>query len=225
MSIINPELSPNLLENTVVKHLDDPYSVAALAEPQKEFIDLGAIDVAHLPDAPEVSRFIADRAIKLPGKDFDYAASDVRYRDQHLRVVLAAHAILGKEPLKSSSIYFTHRSGPLHPGETLSTNADMPHLDGEYRGSLCGESLTRIRLLGVMASGVPTAVYQGPITHEDLIQHGDEIDIDEAAIQRLTREDLPLDRLLLTGSGLPHNEQPAQVFTPVRHFMRWTIWI
>lgn len=222
MSIINPDLSPELLGNTVVKHLDDPYSVAALAEPHKDFVDLGPVDVAGLPEAANYAR---DIRIKAPGDVFDFAASDPSYRNLHLRVVMAAHSIIGPGPLERSAIFFTHRSGRLSPGETLSVNADKPHLDGGFRGTLCGESLKRIRLLGVLASGVPTAIYQGPLYHDDLIQHEDDIDIDEEAIRRLTPDDLPLDRLLLTGPSLPHNEQAPKIHIPNRHFMRWSLWI
>lgn len=199
------------LDTSVVRHVDDPYSVEALAEAEKTSIDLGYIDMTACVEGRGGS-------IKYRGVEAMISADlpEGLITAHHL-FVDAAQRILSRERYLDSNIDFTYRSNPVPPGGRQV--GGRPHLDG-LSSNFGGTS--RLRLLGIACDALPTTLLQGPLKPELLRPNGELENL--MILKRLRKVSAPISRLTLMPPSLLHDATRDDTGThepTSRLFMRW----
>jgi len=213
------------VETTVLRHLHNPYSDAALDEPRQHIIDMGDLDMTDLPAEP-----LYNDVIKRPGEGFDPDLHAGPYQEGHELFLEAAELLLGKD-LEQARVDFGHASSPLGRNHRLHT-LGTPHIDGAFPQEGFLHSL-RLHFMGVAISDVPTAIVQGGYRREDFrgAVFGPAGEIDEYIYKPRDRsaiehaEEIPIRRLLIMGPAVVHFAQTATKEIPRRHLLRWWLYL
>lgn len=213
--------------SVVVRHVDEPYSDAALAEEVKDWIEVATLDITDFvkPNPFLIPRF----TIKQPGSDFDPSSQEVMYEDAHQLFMDAARKILGPDRLFDARIFFDHASAHLAPGETHTFSE--PHLDGTMPGGFnegqmmsTGHSGKGMTLIGMVASGVATATLQGSVDRDDF--GGEPRTHLKSGVRKrkgLEKVDMPLNTLVIMAPSTVHYGQPAHDWIENRNLLRWQL--
>lgn len=115
--------------SVVVRHLENPYSAEALAEPRKDWIEVGPLGVNHFDAAKPVQGHIVP--IKREDQDFNPYSEPDQCTEAHVLFLSAAKLVLGRRYMQTR-IFFDHFSSPLQPYQTHTFNE--PHMDGTMPG-------------------------------------------------------------------------------------------
>jgi hypothetical protein len=197
------------LDSSVVRHIDDPFSANALAEPFKSSIDLGEIDMEGCFGMHIAPLKVAGGEARLfPSLPEGQIAA-------HQMFIDAARLILGESRYEQATINFTYRDNPVAPGSRQL--GIRPHVDGK-KPTDAGQ----LRVVGVACSSLPTVRFQGAIRPDQLGTRGDLAAV--RSLRKLTPDPVPLSHLVLLPPSLLHDsgraDREATEPTP-RLFLRW----
>ncbi len=211
--------------NIFTEFLDNPYSAEALALPRKDIVVADSVDLQGL-----ATSFVDDRerTIKASGKEAVFAGSNSAYAPLHALFCKTIEEIFGQDNYEQARIYFDHFYSKLgtHDVGTFW----LPHLDGTAPGGtnveatfLNGEDGTALKAIGFACDSLPTMTLQGPTTPQDF-QGEPRTHLKEAVADQLSKEEIPVNKLVIMPPSLPHYAQPAKVPT-IRHAVRWQVMI
>lgn len=213
-------------ESIVVRHLENPYSAEALAEPQKNWIEVDHLELNDFPPAEPVSFPL--KPLKQSGEDFILEDQSEIYQQAHQAFMCAAQLIM-KASFKNSRVFFDHFSSPLYIGQTHTFSS--PHMDGTMPGGVNIEQISstgyndlELKLVGIAASGVKTATLQGPAEADDFDgETRTHLKSSAWAEKDFQKQELPLNTLIIMAPSTIHYAQPAPYDIDLRHFLRWQL--
>lgn len=212
-------------QNVFTEFLDNPYSAEALTLPRKEIVVADPVSFDGLPNTDNKRN---QRLLKRSGQEADTEVAGEVFVPLHKLFIKTLEELIGQDLYDESRIYFDYYYAKLHIGET--TTFWLPHLDGTAPGGynwasehVSGEDGSALKLIGFACDTLPTITLQGPTTPDD---YGGEskTNLRGAVVERLSKEEIPVDRLVLMPPSLPHYAQPAIVPT-TRHAVRWQVMI
>jgi hypothetical protein len=216
--LINLATSPTgWAQGSFVRHLKDPFSDAALAEPVKKYVDVGEVRIGrsrtHFPQV-----YPGGHEIKKPGHDIQFPPDEPgELLDMHGLFIAYAKKLVGRATYLSSSLDFVHHVEDLEPGHDH--RISTPHLDGvthKPHGKV-------IRLVGIAVNVLPPVILQGSIHKNELVDN--DLCYHPDNEHRFQKELLPIFRLILVSPATLHAGQLAPTYIPNRHFLRYQLFV
>lgn len=211
--------------NIFTEFFDNPYCAEALALPRKELIVADSVDLHGLPTS-----FVDDRErlIKATGEEAVFTGSDGAYALLHKLFCKTLEEIIGQAHYEQARIYFDNFYSELRAHEVKTFS--LPHLDGTAPGGtnygaklVNGEEGTALKAIGFACTTLPTITLQGPTTPDDYFDET-KTRLKYDVADRLEKEEIPVNKLVILPPSLPHYAQPAKEPT-IRHAVRWQVMI
>lgn len=202
-------------ESVVARHLRDPYSAEALAEPYTDTLDLGEVDYAQISEDG-----VIEYMLKAPGESpvIRDGQEDVEYL--HRAFMDAAQVLVGGEMFDASSILFRREASPVEAYFIQKYLWGDPHMDGKKHPFFANQGET-LRLNGMTCSALGTGSLHGPKRINDFDPENFEMYPNEA--KKLREEILPPGHFYIAAPSLVHFSVRALQDIPMRHFMRWQL--
>lgn len=211
--------------NIFTEFFDNPYSAEALALPHKDIIVADCVDLSGLPKSFAEQ---TPRKIKDSNEEATFTDSESTYAPLHALFCRALEEILGQDNYQQARVYFDHFYSELDTHEV--GTFWLPHLDGTAPGGsnfeatlLNGEDGTALKAIGFACDTLPTMILQGPTAPHDY--YGEtRTHLKMTIADQLSKEEIPVNKLLIMPPSLPHYAQTA-VAPTIRHAVRWQVMI